>query len=520
MSTIVKYNGVNPFGNRTPFVSTEVVFENNNGYISEVDRYTLTGTRPRPSCNASFSEYKADIDYLLSVFHLNFKSFQIIENGITIFYNAESVVRSITFPETSFKSFYQYEIVIDCFKSFEGLGVVNPTETYETSQEDSPLTTIRHSISCRGIGPNAVINAAKFIEARRIGILPIAFAGSEDDILYPATRSRNYSINRLTGEVSLVTVYLYNEEDVDPQYSYSVISYTCELSQNNEETTITISGSLQGNAVDGDDEMEQARYRYEQTDWQALAQMEWQNFGGQTVLGDNTQFSVSENPLTAEVSFSLTWNTNSQEGAYLKESWSVIRNYEGQATCFRYQGLVKDDSGCVGQRFAAVQALFNSTNFAARAAIIWNKYGTGEALSSVAKSQTKTSNPFAGTMSFEVMYCHDPAQSCGCAENMNYSMSFVEAIEQFSSKPILRGRGIYVTQDLGLKNRKKFTIQGSARRSKCCTLEQAKSNIKTRLNFICAMYFAEQDKILESAQIESTDSGDNISFNYSWSAAA
>ncbi len=339
--------------------------------------------------------------------------------------------------------------------------------------------------------------------------------------MYPATLSRDYSINRLTGEVSLTTVYLYNEEDVDPQYSYSVFAEKrCELSESPDDTTITISGSFKGNAVDGDDEMEQIRYRYEQTDWQALAQIEWENWGGTTTLGENIQFSVDENPLTAEMSFSLTWSVNSKQGAYIQENWSVIRSYQGEPTCFRYQGTVRNDHGCIGQRFDAVENLFDSTNFAARAAGLWNKYGTGETLSPVARSQSKTVNRFSGTISFEITYCHDPSQGCGCAENMTYSLDFVESIEQYSSQPILRGLGRYATQDLGIKNRKKFTIQGSARRSKCCTVEQAKSNLKTRLNFLCAMYFNESDRILENAQMDSSDSGDNLNFNYSWSAAA
>ena len=522
MSTIIRYNGVNPLGTRTPFVSTEVVLSDNNGYVSQTDRYTISGSRPRPACNTNFAAYKADIDYICSVFQLQFKPFEVIQDGVVIFRNEQSIIRSITFPESSFNSFYNYEIVIDCIRSFEGLGIVDPQETYETSQGDSPVTTIKHTISCRGVGPGeiAVDNAARFVEERRIGILPVAFAESEENILYPATLSRVYSLNRSTGEVSLVTTYLYNEEDVDPQYSYSVLTYTCELSENPEETTITISGNMQGNAVDGDDEMEQARYRFEQTDWQAIAQLEWQNFGGTTLLGDHTQFSVNENPLTAEVSFTLVWNTNSQEGAYLQENWTILRSYEGEPTCFRYQAVAKTDFGCVGQKFAAVKALADSTNFVNRAQILWNKYGTGESLSTVARSQSRTESPFAGTISFEITYCHENSQSCGCIENFTYTLSFVEPIELYVSQPLLRGMGIYATQDLGIKNRAKFSIQGTARRAKCFTIEQARANIRTRINFISLYYFPRNDKILEEAQIEMTEFGDSISFNYSWSGAA
>lgn len=515
MAVIIQYNGVNPFTSRPPEeVSCEIVFQDNNGYISQIDRYTISGTRPRPACNTNFAAYKADMDALLAAFRLQFKKFEVIENGSTVFESNNCIVNSISFPETNFKSFYRYAIVIDCYRSYQSLGIENPEETYETSQNDSGITNITHNVSCRGVGPKGVESAIAFIDSRKDNIIPQAYA--ESAALYPAVLTRNYSINRLTAEVSLTTTYVYNEDGTE---QYCTLTYTCELQENEDSTTITIQGNFQGNSINGSNEMDKARARFNATDWQALAQTEWQNFGGVTLLGDHIQFSVNENPLTAEVSFTLTWDTNTKEGVYIQENWTVSRNYEGEPTCFTYRGVVKTDFGCIGQRFEAVKALANSTNWQNRIAILWSQYGTGESLSSVARSQSRTESPFAGTISVEITYCHDPTQSCGCFENMDYNLSFEEPIEQYVSQPILRGRGRYATQDLGLKNRRKFSISGQARRSKCCTVEQAKSSIKTRLNFISSFYFNYSDKILEAAEMEATDSGDTISFNYGWSAA-
>lgn len=520
MATIIRYNGVNPFGTRTPLVALDEVLEDNNGYITRIERYTLSGTRPRPSCNATFFDYTADMNALMAFFQRQFKLFEIVENGNVIHSFDKAIIKSISFPESSFKGFYEYEIVIDHIQSFEDLGVVDPQETYETSQDDSPVTTIKHSISCRGVGPDGVENAARFVEDRRVGIIPIAFAGSDNTVLYPATLSRVFSINRLTAEVSLTTTYIYNEEDVDPQYSYSVLTYTCELSETPEGTTITIAGNLQGNAVDGDDEMEQARYRFENMDWQAIAQMEWENWGGQTSLGENILFSVNENPLTAQVNFSLGWNSTSQEGPYIQDSITVMQNYEGGATCFRYQGTVRADTGCAGQRFAAVESLFNMTDFRTRAMNLWNLYGTGETISPEAKSLSVGRNEFAGTMTFEMTLCHDAGYNCGCAENLIYNFDFVESIQQYAAQPILRGQGRYAVQNLGFKNRRKFSIKGGARRVKCCTAEQSESAIRNRMNFLVFQYFPVNDRILELAQIDQTEYGDTINFNFSWSGAA
>src|SRR6478736_4582270 len=195
MAATITYNGINPFGTRTPEIDLEVVFEDQNGYIAEINRFTLKGSRPRTSCNSSFAIYKADMDSILDAFKLQFKTFEVIENAATIF-SSQAVIRSISFPESNFKSFYQYEIVIDCFKPYQ-FGVEEPTDSYDISQGDSGVTNFRHTLSCRGIGPNGVQNAIAFIDARK-DLLP-----PDTNPVTPAILTRSYSVNRLTGEVSL-----------------------------------------------------------------------------------------------------------------------------------------------------------------------------------------------------------------------------------------------------------------------------------------------------------------------------
>lgn len=539
MSTIIRYNGVNPFLDRTPFVSTEVVFQDNNGYSSRIDRYTISGTRPRtqiapvydpdtglttrfPCAPFTFSDVNRDIQDLINIFHLNFRLFEVVENGNVIFSCPQAIIRSISFPENTFRSFYPFEIVIDCIRSYQDLGIVEPVDIYETSQDDSYVTTIKHTVSCRGVGPAqvAIENATQFVENARTNLLYESFAGSVNELFYPATRSRNYSINRLTGEVSLTTTYIYDEEHNNPTFGYPVLTWTCSIEQSDGQTIVTINGNSLGNSVDGDDEMEQARFRFDNVDWQAIAQSEWEKSGGATILAENTGFTVDENPLTSEVSFSLTWNSDSENGAYIQDSSTVMRSYDGNPTCFRYRGTVKMDRGCAGARFQEVKNLFEATNFTVRALQKWDKYGTGEKLSVVPRQKTVTTNEFAGTISFEVEYCHSPFDDCGCAENMIYSFDFTASIQQYSPQPVLRGRGRYIVQNLGFKNRRKFSIQGQARRAKCCNLEQAKANLKTRINLISAQYFTVPDKILEEARIENDLIGDLLSFTYSWSGAA
>ena len=117
MAVEIKYNGVNPFGTRTPFVSREFIRQDVNGYISGVTRLTLSGTRPRPNslvypivdfaddliadsdgdsivggilnpCESTFIDYTIDFDLVKSYFAQQFKTFEILEDSGQIFYHS------------------------------------------------------------------------------------------------------------------------------------------------------------------------------------------------------------------------------------------------------------------------------------------------------------------------------------------------------------------------------------------------------------------------------------------------
>lgn len=537
MAVTITYDGVNPFGTRTPFVSREYNRVDVNGYISGVNRLTLSGSRPRPSCDATFANYKADMDLLRSYFALQFKELVILEDATEIFSHPEVKIISISFPESSFSGFYRYEIVIDCFDSYLGEQVVDPVDEWTTDEDANGITTVTRTLSARGLGDRTYEKARDFVLLQSDGQRDILislddgvaqfllFDDDETPVLFDE-RDRRYPLisrktffNRLTGEFRMVETWVY--QDGYEGSGYGTIIYQTGVSESNGETIVEISGDIQVRRVDASaSEINNAKLTFDTIDFQAVAQQEYQSNGGVLTLGSQRSMSVSENPDLGTLTFSMSWSSLAESSPYIVDNSTVTVNKVGGPTCFRYTGTVRSDSGCAGNRYSDVKLFFEAVNWGARVLTNWTKYGTGERLTANARSKSVTYNPISGEISFSVSYCADPEIECAAIEAFKYAMTWTPSITKYAPSPILNGQGFYDVQNLGYKNRKGFAITGSAKRVKCYSKEAAMGEIRSRVNLIMIKNFPGSNRILISNEITEDKTGDFYSFNFSWNADA
>ncbi len=579
MAVQILYNGQNPFGTRTPFVSREYLRQDRNGFISGVERLTLIGTRARPyavtlgatslgdsdndfiadsdndeiaipgegsagvgsvgdsdddfvadsdndeiesleavtgglviaegetTCVPVWEAYKLDMDLIRSYFSAQFKELQITSDGDEIYFHPAAKIVSISFPESSFSSFYQFQIVIDCIDDY-GSNIIEPVDEWSTDQSENGTTTYTHTVSARGVGSLAFENAQSFVLSLANGYLADSFL-----------ISRRSFVNRFAGEFRLVETFVKNEEFAG---GYGLLTYQTSVSESDGETIVEISGEIQVARIDNaSNHMVQAKTTFDTIDFQAIAQAEYTaNGGAHTLASVPRGMSVTENYDLGTVSFNMSWSSQAESSPYIIDTSTVKINKSGGTNCFVYTGKVKSDSGCQGARYAAVKTFFEAVNWDARVLQNWVRYGTGEVLTANAKSKSITYSPALGEISFSVEYCADPEIECGAIEAFKYTMSWTPSIERYAPNAILDGRGFYDIQDLGFKNRKGFSISGSARRIKCFTKEAAKGEIRSRVNLIMIKNFPGANRILLSAEIEEDKTGDFYSFSYSWNANA
>ncbi len=132
------------------------------------------------------------------------------------------------------------------------------------------------------------------------------------------------------------------------------------------------------------------------------------------------------------------------------------------------------------------------------------------------KSNGLTEGEAANVLSFSVTYCLDGGQNTECLRNLDYEMNFSPSIRKYSAFPGFEGFGCYSIQDLGYNRRRKFSISGRAGIARCCSVEQAKFQLKTYINTLLFKYFNVQDRVLERDEITVSQDERELSFNFEW----
>lgn len=533
MAVTITYNGINPFGAFPPTISEEVVRQDINGYISSIDRFTLSGVIKRSSCSSNFSTYEASKEILKSQFFRQFKPFEIQENGTQVFYHPAAKV-TITFPSGNYSSFYRYEIVVDCVKGYNNQDILDPVNEWQSQEDENGMVTLTHTVAARGVGDNALEKAKNFVSDAANSFDTLLLLDSDGDTVLSledgtellldsedrryARLSRRIFVDRFSGQFRMVETWIY-----DPANSSlpGVLTYQTSVGESNGETTVEISGEIQVMRVDAaTNEIFSAKTHFDAIDFQAIAQQEYENSGGELTLSNLVSFSVNENPDLGTVNFSMSWNSLSQGSPYIVDKSTVMISKSGESNCFQYSGKVTSDAKCSTSRASLIKTFFDNVDWNAKVLQKWAKYGTGQTLTANAKSKSITINNSTGDITFSITYCADPELECGAIEAFKYSMEWTPSITKYAADPVLNGTGQYIVQNLGFKNRQLFSINGTAKRIKCYSKDAAKGEIRARVNLIMVKYFPSFDRILISNQISEDKNGDFFSFSFSWSGKA
>ena len=330
--------------------------------------------------------------------------------------------------------------------------------------------------------------------------------------------SRKSSCDRLNGDFSMTETWIKNSENSN--VGYGVITYETVISESNGLTTVEINGKIELSKVDSvANGIVRGRETYSLIDFQAIAQSEYQKTGGTLTLSKPVSLSVTEDANNGEVSFNLAWNNQAESSPYIVDSCAIsIPNING-TSCIQYSAKIKSDSKDIVRRYADVKTFFENIDWEARVIQKWNKYGTGETLSSSSKSKSVSYNPFSAEISCTVNYCTEVEVECSSIEAFKYSLSFSPSITKYAADPILYKTGFYSIQNLGFKNRQGFSISGSAKRVKCFSKESSIGEIKSRVNLLLMKYFKTSNKVLTQNNIEYDKNGDFFSFSFAWTGA-
>lgn len=515
MAITIKYNNFNPFGARPPLISREEDYVYTPGGVGHrVDTFILEGKLSRTDCSDGFNSIFSLTKSLILAFAENFKKFEILENSQTIFSYNYAIVESISFDENKYINLVPYTIRLRCLrdKFADIYGIVDPSDNYEFSEEEGCIIQVTRTISCRGIvnSNDAITNAKNFISSKQ-AYLP-EFTPSYG-VVSPILVDQQESRNNNTAQVSLTQVFRYDKSNLSGNSSF-IQTRIIEQKIDNGVFTVNISGEVQA-GINSDMSairtfMSSVR---NSSDVSALAEYLSYNPSG-IFLSQPVEATISENQDTKTISYSFTYSDEAASDPYILDTTTISRS--NGKDCISCEIIIKSLIGCPATRYSKTKSYLDSFDVDSYVNVRWVLYGYSSKLSTVPQSKSISVNSQTGEIVLSISYCSDTREDCGCLESFDYELEFTEPIPQFSEAASYQGAGCYSIQNLKYNNRAKFEISGSCKPSKCCSVEAAMSQVKTRANQLMVEYFPASDIVLDRISMEYSENLGVISFNFGW----
>jgi hypothetical protein len=512
-----RYNNINPFDGicEPPLLSrSEETIRFGVEYIKK-QTFVLSGQIVANQCSTLQSNYDLTKDLILK-FAENFKKFEVIE-GPVIFSNDNAFIESIQFPESLYLGVVPFQITILCYDGSDpSFPLLDQKEEFVYTEQNGCIVSITHNISCRGspIGGYDPIAVARGFISDRSG-----YSGIVDPYGYvvssPVLRSRAETVNKLTAEVTMSEVFVFDKNDTADNNSF-IYTYTIDTSERDGAAFVSINGKLQGSI---ETSVETVRAHMSNLGLYSICNTEYQtafNTGENLDLAP-VSFSSSEDLEDNSISFSISYKNSPKNDPFLIPSFSYTNKKDG-IVCFTADITIRSNYGCPATRLRKTEEYYKNTDWYSYIMQKYSEYGYLEQLSNRPKSKSYGVDNESGDISLSITYCNDTLNTCNSSDisNFTYSLSFSPPITQFSESATSGGEGCYYIQNLGFVSRGKFSINGTATPNKCVSNEENKSRIVTKANQLMVEYFDAQDIILDSQNIEISDDRSTASFSFSW----
>lgn len=255
MSNIsITYDGKNVFNNiPTPFISVSQDFIDYGTRWDQVTNLSLDGQITGGFAGKNnFDILNSRALGLVKDFSKNYKNFTINQGGNTL-YEGIAVINSINFNESDWYSVLPYNIDLSIYEEnlfSDYYGIVEPEESFSFSEEEGLIVDFTHSLSAKGLFPNAIEQAKNWVIARTgeiDKIKPILIKNSSKSYLLQSIEEK---VDRFNGVYSWVANYKKSIDNESPDKAF--LSYSIELSSGIEDGFIlaNINGSLEGNSID------------------------------------------------------------------------------------------------------------------------------------------------------------------------------------------------------------------------------------------------------------------------------
>lgn len=452
-----------------------------------------------------------------------------IKEGVNEEIIENCTVDSISFEESKYYGILPYRISLTSYDkdSFvDSFYILEPSDSWEFSESEDGLITIRHSISAVGLNEKnktAVQNAKDWVNskkgiANKIQSLKIKNINVSDLIL----ESISEKIDRFSGRYSLDEEYT-GDSILTGLAGHGILRYTVDVSKNAEEgiTSVSINGSVYGKTNKGVVDITTLRNRLNSFDFfQVAATAGLQSTGTTKINSQPVSKKITETLENSEISFSFVYDDDPIPPGQAKCIYSVdmsenlIKNIvdikiDAEIVCLRGDAAI---------RWQAVKDFYdNSFNGYSLSLAEYQRAGYSKNFFSYPKSESVSFDEFNSRISYSASwsdkYMPYPEILSSITERVDYNPS----INIYSIQPSLFVEGNHNVQSFRNAKRADLSISIEAVGRPDKTFIEVKNAVIAEAQRLKNIYVNGSNILTDSKVENSSENSKKFSVDYKYS---
>jgi hypothetical protein len=526
----VLYNGVNVFSGicPSPFLFFEKEYIEYGSSWGSKYNFTIEGQITGRLGPQSYFDIEDKKNRLISGFLQDNLPLSIIEDGVNIFNSDICSVQSISFDESKYYALLPFSITASCYDSgsfADNYGVLNPTDSWDFSEEKDGTVSVTHSVSAAGFnssGVKAINNAKKWVNSRtgvsnKVETFKIKNISGSCFVL----DSISERIDRFNGSYSIEEKY--KADLFSGMCGPGILRYSIDVSKNFEDgiTQVNIDGSAIGKNQVGLPDLADLRNRVLSYNFFSDASEAADKTTGSKSL-NAVPFSrkITENENASEVSFSFSYDDNPIPPGVAKcvykatFSEDLIKNIidvklDAKITC---------DRGDISVRWDAVNDYYKKVfNPYSLAVANYTKAGYSKGFSDLPVSENINFDKFNAVISYSASWSDRYLPCSQTLVAISETVSITPSLYIYTAQPSLQQNGVYNIQNIGSATRTSVSISIDATARPDKTLADLKSCVYAELERLKSIY-VKNVNLFTDEKTETVDKNyKKISLNYTYS---
>ena len=442
--------------------------------------------------DGTFYELEKKKQKLILNFKDDHKNLEIFENGSSLFCEV-CQVESISFEESRYVGILPFSVSLSCYNSgsFGGhYGVINPVDSWDFSESEDSILTIKHDISANSAGSSDISAAKKWAQGRTgiaQKIKSLKFDNFSGSFMLD---SFSEQINRFDGKYSIQETYR-GDLSESGSNAAGILRYTFDSNTNIEDglTSLSIEGSIAGKMTTGIGDMLGLRGRFNGIDFLDLAQVYHSNGGGTAIFNDMPlSRKVSENINNSELTFSMTYDNHPMPSGRCEYTVELSENLIKNIIDVNLNAEILCSRGDQSVRWGVVTDYYNKFDGYSLAVEAYAAEGYSKGFYKIPRTESITFDEFNSKINYKASWTDKYLPYPDILISISETVEITPSINIHAVQPSLYAKGNHNVQSFQCASRTSVSIQVSAASRPDKTSTEAMGCVEAELERLKSIY--------------------------------